>query len=289
MNNRNVLVGSVVVVLGVALWFFFFRTPRIEPVVPVADSVTHYACRNGTIDAIYGDSSVMLATSDGRIVTLPQVVSGSGIRYEKDRLVFVSKGDNAFLEDEGKKVIDDCVINNTLGIPSSDSEEQVFIDQGKTITFLYPKKVLLSSAGIGYTPSWRVNTQTLGIVLAKLTIPKTTQPKTNFSEAVFTVGTSSDAVAIKQCLVATNGEVAKGKTTINGISYAVTELGDAGAGNFYTTKSYRTLRNDQCYVIEYTVHSTNIGAYSPDQGISEFNAASVVKDLEGIVQSFKFL
>jgi hypothetical protein len=41
--------------------------------------------------------------------------------------------------------------------------------------------------------------------------------------------------------------------------------------------------------IEYTIHSTNIGAYDPSQGISEFDKAKVVTALETMVHSVNFL
>lgn len=154
-------------------------------------------------------------------------------------------------------------------------ENTVFTDKEKTVTFSYPKDLAISSGDIGYSASWRQNTQTLGLSIAKVTIPKSTQPQTNFSEAVFSLGTSNNTLAIKDCLIANNGEIAKGTVSINGVTYTKTMLGDAGAGNYYNTTSYRTMHNNQCYVMEYTIHSTSIGAYSPDQGITEIGRAHV--------------
>jgi hypothetical protein len=111
---------------------------------------------------------------------------------------------------------------------------------------------------------------------------------TNFSEAQFTVGTSSESSAALNCLVAENGETESGAIIINGVSYNSFTLNDAGAGNFYATTSYRTIRGQECYAVEYTVHSTNIGNYSPDQNISAYDAVTIKSLLESIVQSFKF-
>ena len=66
-------------------------------------------------------------------------------------------------------------------------------------------------------------------------------------------------------------------------------LNDAGAGNLYETTSYRGLFDGDCYAIEYTIHSTNIGNYSPDQGVKEFDKVKVQEELEKILDSFKFL
>ena len=77
--------------------------------------------------------------------------------------------------------------------------------------------------------------------------------------------------------------------TIGSMKFTKITLSDAGAGNFYNTTSYRTIYHNQCYAIEYTIHSTNIGNYSPDQGITEFDQTKIVPLLENMVQSFKFL
>ena len=76
--------------------------------------------------------------------------------------------------------------------------------------------------------------------------------------------------------------------TVNGTTYTVLCSSDAAAGNRYETTSYRVVRNSQCYVIEYTVHSTAIGNYDPSQGITEFDQAKVTGIMEGIVSSFRF-
>ena len=276
----SIFITIVVIIFGA------YSLLNHHPSVSVVESKIAYICEEKSISAIYRDSSVDLWLSDGRTLSLPQVVSGSGIRYEKEGIVFLSKGSDAFLQEQGITPFENCVENSS---PTSTNGTSTFTDGAKTFSFSYPKDFLVSGGDIGYTQSWRNNTDTLGLVLAKVTIPKSSQPSTNFSEATFIVGTSSDAVAVKNCLVATNGEYASGKVALNGTDYSVFSLGDAGAGNFYDTTSYRTVLNNQCYAVEYTIHSTNIGAYSPDQGIKEFDKQGVIEELESIAQSFHFL
>jgi membrane-bound inhibitor of C-type lysozyme len=65
-----------------------------------------YACADEkTIDATYYAAEVHIILSDGREMTLPQTMSGSGIRYAEpdDALVFWSKGNTAFVT-EGDQV-----------------------------------------------------------------------------------------------------------------------------------------------------------------------------------------
>ena len=245
-----------------------------------------YSCdASHKITASYYDDHVELALSDGRSLSLPQTVSGSGIRYEKDGIVFASKGADAFMTEKDVVTYANCISGE--GTPTAGM--QTFTDQGKTFSFSHPEAFAVTGNGAGYSQDWSANSTTLGLVLAKLEIPKENQPKTNFGNATFVIGTSVDAGAIKNCEVGTNGETAAvAKVTINGTAFTKITGNDAGAGNFYETTKYRTVRNNQCYSVEYTIHSTNIYNYSPDQGISEFDKAGITKILDGIVNSFKF-
>lgn len=74
----------------------------------------HFACTDGkSIDATFVNgpkSSVKLALSDGRRITLPQAMSGSGARYANadESFVFWNKGNTAFIEEKGKTTYDGC-------------------------------------------------------------------------------------------------------------------------------------------------------------------------------------
>ena len=56
------------------------------------------------------NSHVDLVLSDGRKLTLPQAMSGSGARYANadESFVFWNKGDTAFIEESGKTTYDGC-------------------------------------------------------------------------------------------------------------------------------------------------------------------------------------
>ena len=158
-----------------------------------------------------------------------------------------------------------------------------------------------SSAGFSFVPvadykvetsssaaTWRSNTQVPGTLLALVTIPQSFQPQTNFGDARFTIGMSSNAQAIQECDTESNGERAKGTVIINGVTFTRFTLTEAAAGNYYDTTGYRTLRNNTCYAVEYTIHSTNLRNYDPKMGIKEFNTQMVTAALENMAQSFKF-
>ena len=73
-----------------------------------------FKCEGGkTIDATFFGDRVELKLSDGRSMTLPQTMSGSGIRYANgdETFVFWSKGDTAFVTEgsDNKETFADCV------------------------------------------------------------------------------------------------------------------------------------------------------------------------------------
>jgi len=295
----------VVLVFGAAFLYFNKKNP-VRPVNPISTTspatstnqteipkpaeatstlVTYY-CQEGIIKAEFKKDEVVLNLADSRTVTLPQSVSGSGIRYESGTTTFLGKGDNANLSEKGNTTYTNCV----AGLETNEQNNNVFSDTAKTFSFSYPNQFVLSGGDIGYSQDWNVQTTNLGLLLAVVKVPKSFLPQTNFSEAKFTVGTSVDPAAIKDCFKSAGGSI--GTTTevaINNQKFTRITLADAGAGNFYETTSYRTIYNNQCYAIEYTIHSTNIDNYSPDQGIKEFDKKKIEPLLENIVSSFKFL
>lgn len=73
-----------------------------------------FSCAGGkTIGAAFfnaAPSHVELTLSDGRRLTLPQAMSGSGARYASadERIVFWNKGDTAFIDEQGRQTYADC-------------------------------------------------------------------------------------------------------------------------------------------------------------------------------------
>ena len=151
-----------------------------------------------------------------------------------------------------------------------------------------PRFMVISGDDTKPTKDWRLNSTAEGILLTMLTIPRPYQPSTNFSEAKLTIGRSTDPSAIRDCVVVETWARTVASVTIDGYVFKKVSFSDAGAGNFYDTTSYRAVLDGDCYVIEYTVHSTNIGNYSPDQGIKEFDRANVQNELESAIQSSRF-
>lgn len=82
---------------------------------PPANTIAaRFDCTGGKwIDATFINgpkSSVRLVLSDGRKLSLPQAISGSGARYANadESIVFWNKGNTAFVEEKGTTTFDGC-------------------------------------------------------------------------------------------------------------------------------------------------------------------------------------
>ncbi len=94
---------------GFLLLFTLGACSRLTHQPPV--QTLHYQC--GTLPLTVRQSTQPPQVSmilDGRQLTLPAVVSASGARYSDGHYTFWSKGNNAFIEREGKIIINDCII-----------------------------------------------------------------------------------------------------------------------------------------------------------------------------------
>lgn len=287
MSKKNkLLIIFVLFIIALLVLFYIEKAKKVIAPEREPTNITSYYCTEGTLKVVYEKNEAEVTFPDGKIEAFTQTVSADGGRYASGQDVFWSKGDGAFVMNGDKNIYTNCVTGNQ----TTTGDTNTYTDPGKTFSFSYPKEFTLSGGDRSYTADWRENTESLGLLFTVVQIPKLFLPGTNFGDAKFTVGTSADPAALKNCLLAQNGEVIKSeKVTINDTSFTEIILSDAGAGNFYQTTSYRTVRNSQCYAIEYTVHSTNIDNYSPNQGIKEFDQAKITSILEGMVQSFKFL
>jgi membrane-bound inhibitor of C-type lysozyme len=78
-------------------------------------AVAIFTCKDGkSIDASFYADKVDLKLSDGRSLSLPQVMSGSGARYanKDESFVFWNKGDTAFITEgtAGEETYSGCVV-----------------------------------------------------------------------------------------------------------------------------------------------------------------------------------
>lgn len=232
-----------------------------------AGEITYY-CEEGSFKALYKESSVDISLPNKAVLEIPQTVSGSGIRFELGKTILAGKGDKAYLSQNDVITYNNCVAGNL-------SSANLYSNNNFSLSV--PQNFVISGGAIGYSQDWSFGSADLGNLLLVLKSPRNLYPKTNFSEARFTIGVSDNTA----CLKARAGETKLGDDRFKST--------DAGAGNYYETTSYRMMQDKQCYALEYTIHYTNILNYSSDQGVSEFNKPQVEKMMQGVVDSFKFL
>lgn len=216
-----------------------------------------------------------------------------------DRQVIFKKTQDSFVQGfgpvktvDGKEVFD----SNQISYDSKSTFNKVnnctehFVNSNNVFSFDY-NPFFQNIWGFEFpTKDWSLDSKYNGILLSSVIIPKTYLPNTNFSDVRLTIGRSTDVNAIKSCLNKTQDNYKEeGSTNIGGYPFKKFTFNGAAAGNFYDSVSYKGLIDGDCYAIESTIHSTNIGNYSPDQGIKEFDKARIQNEIEKIIKSFKFL
>ena len=130
--------------------------------------------------------------------------------------------------------------------------------------------------------------QTTQTPVTSFVLPASMSAGTNLGTAGVYVGATSSASIVASCTSASTstGETAQGTQTIGTQQFAVFSSSDAGAGNFYETKSYRTVANGSCLEINETLHSGNIDNY-PVGAVTEFNHDEFSGILEAIVHTYQ--
>ncbi len=176
----------------------------------------------------------------------------------------------------------------------ANENEVKYTDPAGRFRFIHSKDFKITSPLAAVTTLWRSRSTTPGYLLATMVVPKTFMPGTNFSDAKLTVGVSTDSreLGAAGCPLNTTTRVEPGVASapeINGQTYTKLTYKEAAAGNLYETTGYYTIRDGDCYAIEYTIHSTNIANYPVSSGIKEFDKSKIVGVLEKVVKSFVFL
>ncbi len=116
------------------------------------------------------------------------------------------------------------------------------------------------------------------------------KPKSNFGDASFTVSVASGTKAVADCYqMPVGGRGVPGATstvTVNGTSFLTAQTSDAGAGNVYDSRVYRAVFNGFCFEAALTVHTGNIGMYTPGT-VVPFDENKAFGILEEILGSFE--
>jgi hypothetical protein len=140
----------------------------------------------------------------------------------------------------------------------------------------------------GGAAEWHWNSTDPGNVLFELTIPRALEPQTNFGGATLTVGSSSNAKSVADCLAPEPAAEKSWKQKIGGVEFVAFSASDNGMSHYHDITSFRALHGGKCYAIEYTIESTSIGVYPPAYALKAFDEPRVKAILDRIVGTFRF-
>lgn len=82
-------------------------------VLPQNSQTLHYQCGTTPLTvSLDGKESTVSLLMDGEQLKLKQVLAMSGAKYSDGKYTFLSKGQNAYLERNGKVIMSDCTLTN---------------------------------------------------------------------------------------------------------------------------------------------------------------------------------
>ncbi|MEN9561133.1 MAG: hypothetical protein RIQ56_406 [Candidatus Parcubacteria bacterium] len=103
----------VVATLLLGSLYYFSHKPAPDVTVPASNTISAiFSCAHGkSFSATFIDDTVRLKLSDGREISLPRAISGSGARFANadESFVFWNKGDTAFVLESGTTTYEGCV------------------------------------------------------------------------------------------------------------------------------------------------------------------------------------
>ena len=125
--------------------------------------------------------------------------------------------------------------------------------------------------------------------LALQLIDSATFNKTNLGQAYLLFSSSKDAQVVATCTepnATAEVEQLVGNEIVNGYNFVHTTSDGVGAGNLYEQEIYRIAVNNVCYEVIYYMHSSNIGNYPADSGITEFDRNAVTQKFYSVFSTF---
>jgi hypothetical protein len=111
---------------------------------------------------------------------------------------------------------------------------------------------------------------------------------TNLFGAYLMFGSSNDASLVETCTQPASlggPETIWGDVTINGIKFTRSEASGVATGNIYEQVFHRVAINGVCYEITFLIHSGNMGAYSPELKVTEFDRSAILRRFESILST----
>lgn len=114
--------------------------------------------------------------------------------------------------------------------------------------------------------------------------------KTNLGQAYLFVSSTSDPQTVATCTEPgqATGELEQviGNEVINGYTFVHSSGDGAGAGNLYQQEIYRMANKNICYEVIYYMHSSQVGNFPAEAGITEFDSNAVIQRFYSVFSTF---
>lgn len=267
-----VIIIGIVIIAGGA-WYVYSKQGQ-EPAL----SNTTFSCDAGkTIAATFYKDKVSLVLSDGRTLSEPQVISGSGARYanKDETFVFWNKGNTAFIT-EGSPAVQ--TFSNCVAPDANGNITQTYASTTMGVSLQYTKGYAVDEtyAYDQFGPKKLIH----GV---SFTIPESMATGTNLSD--------DTRLSVEQLPNAKNctGDIflqanVKAQSVTDGADYSVATSSDAAAGNRYEETVYALKDSHPCTAIRYFVHYGAIENY-PAGAVNQFDAAALMSALDTVRRS----
>jgi membrane-bound inhibitor of C-type lysozyme len=286
----------MIVILGVWLWQNN-KASKGNLQVPALIADIKYFCNDGksmevkyyqgtsTPEVVPGQpptptGSVDLSLSDGRQMTLPQTISGSGIRYANgdESFVFFSKGNGALVLENNLQTYFGCIAiaNDLGGLP------QTYENGSSGFSVRYPSGYILNT---NYFYQELGPGKDIGGVSFK--IATSLANGTNLgSDSYVSVEEISQTTNCTASLFLDKGNVDLPDKTIteNGTTYSFASSTGAGAGNRYEERVFAIPGTNPCIAVRYFIHYGVFENY-PLGTIERFNEQSLLDQFDSIRQT----
>jgi hypothetical protein len=114
--------------------------------------------------------------------------------------------------------------------------------------------------------------------------------KTNLGQAYLFISSTSDPQIVSTCTEPgqATGELEQlvGNEVVNGYTFVHSTGDGAGAGNLYEQEIYRMVYKNICYEVIYYMHSSQVGNFPPEAGITEFDRNVVIQRFFSVFSTF---
>jgi membrane-bound inhibitor of C-type lysozyme len=286
MKTSTAIITLVVLFLVIAAGWWYYRGAPVPNNPGSGDANNQvvasaaFACNQGkSIGATFYQGSVALTLSDGRTMTLPQAISGSGIRYANadESFVFWGKGNTAFITEGASQdqTYMGCIV---VSPDTSGTLTQIYATSTLGFSLRFPAGYVLDGA-YAYT-EMGPGTAIKGV---KVTIPAQATTGTNLSKDTYvSVEELPNAATCSADLFVDGGKASS--FSDSGVDYSVATTSGAGAGNLYDEAVFAIPGSSPCTAVRYFIHSTQVGNY-PAGTVTQFDRTGLVNQFDLIRRS----